>query len=488
MRQGVGSTRVRRAGRAVAPVGFAVILVAGMVGLVGPAGARPGAVGPSAVEIATNHARVSAFAFDGGGDTPDPVAMEATDFLGFLETVTDADDSGSGRAAQAQAFQDTTIDNSEPLATSVDSLGDASATWSDSNPGDGLDPSARGTSEFTITFEVTDAAVPFSLIGAISTSAGTAIIECSTVLVTSPSGVIFGVASPPNCGGPDSLQISEMGKLQPGTHTFSVVAQALARNPNASGPVAIVLYNLRLSLGCTIIGTADVDVLVGTAEDDFICGLGGNDTLDGSGGDDVIFGGGGSDLITGGEGNDAIAGEEGDDTIEIFGGLFGGAGDDHIDGGEGSSTIEGGTGNDILGGGGDSDFIFGDDGLGCDLALSDPGLDDDEIFGGGGADFLFGCQGLDKISGEGGDDQIDGNTGNDVLRGNAGSDKLHGNDGSDTLTGGTRKDVLLGDGANDTLFAADGVLDVVRGGQGGGDEAKIDENIDTVTGVEVFLA
>lgn len=40
---------------------------------------------------------------------------------------------------------------------------------------------------------------------------------------------------------------------------------------------------------------------------------------------------------------------------------------------------------------------------------------------------------------------------------------------------------------NDTLLAADGVLDEVHGRAGGQDEAKIDEGIDLVDGVEVFL-
>lgn len=492
MRREVGSRRVRRARRAVSPVGFVVILVAAMVALVGPAGARPGAGDPRLAEITTNHARLAADAFDGEGTSADSDSRDATDFSAFSESVTAADlpfDPTEDRTASANASQNTTVDSSDPDVTRVSSVGVVGASWGDQNPGDGQDPSAEATSEFSVTFEVTDAATFFSLSGALSAEGDGASVECTTVTVTSPTGAVFEVATPSDCGAPSGLSIQEGGKLEPGTYTFSVLANAQALNPDALGGTSAASFNVDLDLGCSITGTPNADTLSGTAEDDFICGLGGDDILDGSGGDDVIFGGGGSDRITGGEGNDAIAGEGGEDgPISVSGaGLFGGPGDDHIDGGEGFSYIEGGTGNDMLGGGSDNDVIFGDDQQGCEGALSDPGLDDDEIFGGGGPDFLTGCQGLDKISGEGGDDAIDGNTGNDVLRGGAGSDKVHGNDGSDKLTGGTRKDVLAGDGGDDTLLANDGVLDVVRGGPGGGDEAKIDENIDTVTGVEVFL-
>jgi Ca2+-binding RTX toxin-like protein len=477
----------------VTPVGFVVILVAGLVGLVGPAGARPGAVGPRLVEIGTDHARIVAVASNGSdrgrtGLRPSaiPVEVEASDFSVFSEAVSASDDSSDDRDAQAQASQDTTVDDTGD-ELKVESVGSAIASGSDENPAAGAGPNADATSEFSITFEVTEFAESFSLDGEISATADPSSAVCATVTVTSPTGAVFDVAAPSGCGAPGGQSIQDAGRLQPGTYTFSVVANAPLANPDAAGGVADASFDIDLGVGCGIIGTEGDDNLVGTAGDDFICGLGGDDTLDGSGGDDVIFGGGGSDLITGGEGDDVIAGQGGEDAnLSVFAGLFGGPGDDLIDGGEGSSLIEGGTGNDILSGGSDFDFIFGDDSQGCDGALSDPGLNDDEILGGGGDDLLKGCQGLDKIFGEGGDDAINGNTGNDVLRGDAGSDKLHGNAGSDKLTGGTRRDVLFGDGANDTLVANDGVLDIVHGGPGRNDNARLDV-VDVVDGVEIAL-
>ena len=64
---------------------------------------------------------------------------------------------------------------------------------------------------------------------------------------------------------------------------------------------------------CTILGTADDDVLTGTDGDDVNCGLGGDDKLAGQGGDDVLRGGGGVDIVRGGPGNDRVAGGRGSD-------------------------------------------------------------------------------------------------------------------------------------------------------------------------------
>ncbi len=483
MRNGVGSRRVRRAGRGVAPVGVVVILVAG---LVGSAGARPGSVGPSTVEIGTDHAKVSVIASNGSdAGKPDvaptavPVEEEATDFSVFSEAVSTLDDSSDDRGASAQASQDTSVDDTGD-ELKVESIGSAQASGFDLDPGTGAGPNADATSEFSITFEVTEFAESFSLNGEISATADPLSAECVTVTVASPTGAVFDVAAPSGCGAPDGQTIQDAGNLEPGTYTLSVVANAPFSNPDAVGGSAEASFDIDLGVGCGIIGTEGDDTLVGTAEDDFICGLGGDDTIDGLGGDDTIEGDAGDDLISGGDGNDFIFGDRGSDFI------FGQGGNDLIDGNAGLDAIEGGTGNDLIQGGSDNDIIFGDDAQGCDAALSDPGLDDDDIRGAEGDDLIHGCQGLDRIFGEGGDDEIDGNTGNDVLRGSAGSDKLHGNDGSDTLTGGTRKDVLFGDGNNDTLIANDGVLDVVHGGPGNNDNARLDV-VDRVDGVEIAL-
>ncbi|HEX5780591.1 MAG TPA: hypothetical protein VFX80_01655 [Solirubrobacteraceae bacterium] len=64
---------------------------------------------------------------------------------------------------------------------------------------------------------------------------------------------------------------------------------------------------------CTILGTADPDVLVGGATQDLICGLGGDDVIDGGDGDDLLIGGDGDDRLTSGPGYDCSIGLEGED-------------------------------------------------------------------------------------------------------------------------------------------------------------------------------
>ena len=95
---------------------------------------------------------------------------------------------------------------------------------------------------------------------------------------------------------------------------------------------------------CTILGTADDDVLTGTDGDDVICGLGGDDKLAGQGGDDVLRGGGGVDIVRGGPGNDRVAGGRGSDRV------FGQGGNDIVRGDAGDDEVVGGPGRDLLGG------------------------------------------------------------------------------------------------------------------------------------------
>ena len=86
-----------------------MILVAGLVGVVGPAGARPGTGGPRAVEVTTNHALISACSFDGVGTPCSPDVKEDSDFSAFIDSVSDSDDLNDGRSASANAAQDTTV-------------------------------------------------------------------------------------------------------------------------------------------------------------------------------------------------------------------------------------------------------------------------------------------------------------------------------------------------------------------------------------------
>ena len=64
---------------------------------------------------------------------------------------------------------------------------------------------------------------------------------------------------------------------------------------------------------CTILGTADPDVLIGGATQDLICGLGGDDVIDGGEGDDLLIGGDGDDRLTSGPGYDCSIGLDGED-------------------------------------------------------------------------------------------------------------------------------------------------------------------------------
>ena len=121
---------------------------------------------------------------------------------------------------------------------------------------------------------------------------------------------------------------------------------------------------------CTIVGTADDDVLTGTDGDDVICGLGGDDKITGDGGDDVLRGGGGADVVRGGPGDDTVAGGGGDDRV------FGQAGDDKVRGDAGDDEVVGGPGDDRLGGYKGADELDGVDSAGAaDLLRCGPGPD-----------------------------------------------------------------------------------------------------------------
>jgi Ca2+-binding RTX toxin-like protein len=452
----------------------AIVVVSGASA--GPAGAIRATGRPKAVEIATNHAKVEAFAYDGGpAQVTKTDSAEASDVSAFNQEAA-VQDSEPDRAGSASSSQDTTVDTSEPLVTIVDSLSTVSVAYSDATPDEGLDPFGSGTSEFSISFEVIDAPTFFSVSGALTATADAANIDCTTVTVTSPDGTTFDVAAPSGCGAPESLSIVDGGKLQPGSYTFSVVADARASNPDALGGSADAFFDVGLDLGCSITGTSGADSLSGTADDDMICGLGANDTIEGLGGNDIIYAGPGDNVIRGGEGEDIILGDSGDDTI-----LAGGGNDRIFDIG-GSNIIQGGDGNDVILAGDGADQIVGD-GQGCATASSPAGQNDDQLFGGAGNDDIFGCQGLDDVIGETGDDRINGGSGHDNLDGGKGSDKIHGDSGPDRIVGGTRKDVLFGDGENDKLFALDGVFDVVHGGSGTHDIAHFDIH-DVVDGVE----
>jgi Ca2+-binding RTX toxin-like protein len=70
---------------------------------------------------------------------------------------------------------------------------------------------------------------------------------------------------------------------------------------------------------------------------------------------------------------------------------------------------------------------------------------------------------------------INGGDGNDELSGGAGADTINGGAGNDRLNGGAGRDVLNGDSGDDYIFARDGEVDTVDGGDDdNGDIAVVD--------------
>lgn len=171
---------------------------------------------------------------------------------------------------------------------------------------------------------------------------------------------------------------------------------------------------------CTIVGTANNDVLEGTQESDVICGAEGNDTIEGLGGNDILRGGKGSDQLLGGEGDDTIDGALGgldtasfsDSPAAVNASLAEG-----IATGEGSDTLSsieslvGSSMGDTLGGSSDVNTLNG----------------------AGGNDTLNSSEGADKLIGGPASDTLSGGTGNDSLVGSGGADDLFGEEDDDTL-------------------------------------------------------
>ncbi|HQY88628.1 MAG TPA: calcium-binding protein, partial [Tepidisphaeraceae bacterium] len=276
-----------------------------------------------------------------------------------------------------------------------------------------------------------------------------------------------------------------------------------------------------------------------------LAGNGGNDVISGQGGDDIISVSDGAATVRGGSGNDefsiyegnifnddnrhelygeggndrfysdlevdssTVYGGSGDDVVSAFAGdLYGQAGNDTVNFSLDGSFV--GSHSQIIDGGSDSDHLtLAMSGVGAritldliandgrrntsdacnvryfewltsghradllDASLSTQGVrldgngDNDTLIGSNYADSLYGGEFHDSIQGNGGDDLLDGGTGND---------KLIGGLGIDTYFGGS---------GNDTISAADGLADIIDGGDGT-DEADIDEGLDQTIGVEVL--
>ncbi len=198
-----------------------------------------------------------------------------------------------------------------------------------------------------------------------------------------------------------------------GQKTFTVVATDNAGNETS------VTHAYTVS-ECTVLGTAERDVLAGTNGADIICGFGGNDTIKALGGEDILRGGEGYDtasfetspqrveasLVTG------VADGEGHDELVEIERLMGSLHNDTLIGSDKYSSLMGNAGNDTLRGQGGGDVISGWTG-------------DDVIYGGPGKDSVRGGSGADTLLGEDGDDDLhsqDGVDRNDSLDGGAGAD------------------------------------------------------------------
>jgi Ca2+-binding RTX toxin-like protein len=351
-----------------------------------------------------------------------------------------------------------------------------------------------------------------------------------------------------NAGGfPDQARIYEL-KGGPGNDTFwwdieaggvSVVDggpgnDVINDNDEPDGPVTCDggpgydIYNLgfhfeflgdhevTVPAGIEEFSTATNDNLIihGNNLDNSITGTAANVTLYGNGGNDWLkanvdpnspYGlNPGHALVDGGSGNDTLMGNAatvykgdlGTDTasfsaatsnlnITLDNKTNDGATNDHANVMSDVENVIGGSGNDKITGSSANNILRG-------------GKGNDSLYGGGGADALFGEERNDVLDGGSGDDYLQGWTGNDALFGRDGNDKLdagdgddylEGNGGNDTLTGGTGRDKLYGNDGNDLLYAKDGKVDTLDGGNGT-DKAQRDNTStikDSVLNIESFI-
>lgn len=152
--------------------------------------------------------------------------------------------------------------------------------------------------------------------------------------------------------------------------------------------------------------------------------------------------------------------------------VFGGYADAYGSGGNDTITLTGTVTRHAYGEAG-NDTIYGSDA-------------NDFLVGGGGNDRLFGNNGNDWLWADTGDDSLDGGNGNDSLYGNDGKDTLVGGYGNDRLDGGAQVDYFYGGPGADLIYARDGSLDFLFGGDGT-DKAQRDAAEQIVDSIEVTL-
>lgn len=152
----------------------------------------------------------------------------------------------------------------------------------------------------------------------------------------------------------------------------------------------------------------------------------------------------GGDIITGSALEDLSEGGLGNDTMR------GGGGADFLKGEEGNDSVDGGFGFDTVDGGLGNDSLAG--GAGADMVYGQAG--NDEIFGNSGLDTIMAGEGDDFVSGGFSTDEIHGEDGHDELQGRSGADTLHGGDGNDTLRGSEGRDEIYGGRGADEIYGA----------------------------------
>lgn len=290
-----------------------------------------------------------------------------------------------------------------------------------------------------------------------------------------------------------------------------------------SGPVFATINGT--SLGETLTGTEDDDIIDTRGGNDVAYGLGGNDSLFGEDGNDTLDGGEGNDQLDGGDDNDSLYGRGGVDTfiggngddslyIDVFDVLDGGS----ISGGAGYDTVyvdflSGVSGNDrrivfdmgaaqveryvgsntaetvdatnsatgvvIYGnrGSADSDGNVGDVLIGS--AFNDTiyfEYDVASIQGGAGIDTAVynpiagTIRGVTLDLGQAGIEIAVGRSGNDYFdaRTQSAEVTLYGDAGADTLLGGTGRSTMYGGDGNDDIRAGTGTEQFLYG-EGGDD-------------------
>jgi len=100
------------------------------------------------------------------------------------------------------------------------------------------------------------------------------------------------------------------------------------------------------------------------------------------------------------------------------------------------------------------------------------------VHGGYGDDLLLGGDGAQALWGERGENDIRGRGGNDRLIGGSGVDEISCGPGHDDASGGH---------GNDMIFSRDGERDLIDGGAGKADRARVDAGLDRVLRIEELL-